>query len=859
VAGRKLVVEVAADISQYIKGLSQASSATKKLDVSVSELNVDTKKLTETAVRASVKRAERLEKEVAGYRQLAAVAVKGSREQIAATNLAAQSERKLASSFAVVGVEARQASRHTSRLGRDVDHAARGALSGSGLFHSFGRSLAFASGGFIAFHEASDFIRESINAAREAIVAQRSLAAQMKASGESFEANRERIEKVALSYGKFGFQNDEVIQSLTVLERGTGNINKAISLQGLTADLARAKNKGLAEEAAVVAKVFGGQETALRRAVPGLSKNAHGWDLIREAQKKLAGQAAANTTASEQFASTLHDTEEIIGTGLLPTLNQYLGSLSEWLQKMNESGKLQRDVGAAADILRSAVGAVNKVFDTLNHVTGSTKQTLKLLLEVFVAYKTLNIISSLKDIATNIGLIGRKAKVAAGESAALRGELGLLGGINPIVIPITLAIAAEQAGHGDPLGIGNILKKHDLVGLLTGRKGFLYDLFAGKAKGPSGQGALDKLLEGMRKSAAAPNTKSVDLRTAGGIVVDTKPPTVEQRNAAFDAMISRQLGRVQDISTVQGQIARLQQIASLIEKRRAVTNDITRRLKLEDNLLAVFREIKSDRLQLQQDAIDALSLDVARAGLTKSLSDDIAALQVVNAKLAQQNRLYGTTNDRMQQIIGNEQTIQEKREQQRQNAQEAAQKAAARAAARQFRLLGLGAEGDDLIPGVGNLRKRLKSLRATIAGSSLDTRATQQTIKHIGQVLSGAFGAVGDQVRSKIDEIFKGWSDELKKGRDDLATKFRPVDANKFIAGLGLGLTPDQVKRLRAGIVTLGPHATAPTHHTGAFALAGGVTVNGGVHLHGVQDMSRFEAELQKRAHGRPHPRRGAR
>src|SRR4029077_9094739 len=101
VAGRTLIVEVAADISQYVKGLSQASTATKKLDVQVSELNVDTKKLTETAVRASVKRAERLEKEVAGYRQLAAAAVKGSREQIAATNLAAPSPPKPPRSFAV--------------------------------------------------------------------------------------------------------------------------------------------------------------------------------------------------------------------------------------------------------------------------------------------------------------------------------------------------------------------------------------------------------------------------------------------------------------------------------------------------------------------------------------------------------------------------------------------------------------------------------------------------------------------------------------------------------------------------------------------------------------------------------------
>src|SRR4029077_12478812 len=146
------------------------------------------------------------------------------------------------------------------------------------------------------------------------------------------------------------------MQSLTVLERGNGNINKAISLQGLTADVARAKNLDLAKAATVVAKVFGGQETALRRAVPGLQKNAHGWDLIRQAQQKLAGQAAANTTASERFAATLHDTQEIVGTPLLPTLNKYLTSLGKWLDSMNRSGKLQEDVTKASNVLSDAVG-----------------------------------------------------------------------------------------------------------------------------------------------------------------------------------------------------------------------------------------------------------------------------------------------------------------------------------------------------------------------------------------------------------------------------------------------------------------------------------------------------------------------
>jgi hypothetical protein len=78
------------------------------------------------------------------------------------------------------------ATRSTKAFEREISHATRGALAGSGAFRTFGRSIAFASGGFLAFASGDVFLSDSIDAAREAVVAQRSLAAQMKASGESF-------------------------------------------------------------------------------------------------------------------------------------------------------------------------------------------------------------------------------------------------------------------------------------------------------------------------------------------------------------------------------------------------------------------------------------------------------------------------------------------------------------------------------------------------------------------------------------------------------------------------------------------------------------------------------------------------
>jgi hypothetical protein len=266
----------------------------------------------------------------------------------------------------------KRSARATTKFEHDLSKMGRGVAAGSGLFHGLGRSIAFASGGFIAFESATAFLRKSVDAAREAEVAQRSLAAQMKASGESFKNNRELIERASVSYAKFGFDNEEVVQAITVLDRATGNVAQSLGLIPLAADLARAKGLDLAAAGTVIAKVFGGQETALRRAVPGLEKSAHGYDLIREAQRKLAGQAAANTTQAERFQAALHNTQEIIGTALLPVLNKYLGQLTKWLSNAENQKKLQQDMTAIAgalatafDLLATSIGKVTGAWDKL--------------------------------------------------------------------------------------------------------------------------------------------------------------------------------------------------------------------------------------------------------------------------------------------------------------------------------------------------------------------------------------------------------------------------------------------------------------------------------------------------------------
>lgn len=343
----------------------------------------------------------------------------------------------------------------TKKFDHELQGALRGTISATGAFHSLGRSIAFASGGFVAFAGAGEFLKSSIDAARSAEVGQKSLAAQLKASGQSFVLAKNQIDAAELSVEKFGFTTEDSAEALTVLERATGNISKAISLQGVVADLARAKNLSLAAAAGIVGKVFSGQTTALRRAVPGLDANAKGLDLIREAGEKLAGQATANTTQSQKFAASLHDTEVILGEGLLPALNSVLAELGAYLDNLNRTGKLQKDVNVAVDDATSAFKALKEIvsplaeaFTDVGKVTGGTKNEIELLAAAFLTLEARAKLIKWGLIETGIAGVGSSAVVAEGEVAGLSGSLAGLSKFSSIVIPIAVAFEIQKHDRG---------------------------------------------------------------------------------------------------------------------------------------------------------------------------------------------------------------------------------------------------------------------------------------------------------------------------------------------------------------------------------------------------------------------------
>lgn len=690
----------------------------------------------------------------------------------------------------------------TTRFSKEIERAGRGALSGTLAFKGLGRSIAFASGGFLAFEGASRFLEESVSVAREAAVGQRALAAQMKASGESFAASRDQIEKAGLSMSKFGFTSEDADRALGVLERGTGSIRKSIGLLGLTADLARAKNLDFAAAANIVAKVFGGQTTALRRAVPGLEKNAKGWDLIREAQAKLAGQAAAGTTVSDRFAATLHETQRIIGEGLLPVLNKYLGQLTVWLDKMNKSGQLQKD-------LNSFVKESTPIFHGAGVAIGIAADAL---------HRYGDMLGALRTESKKGGLLNLPGRGAAD-------VLRLL--VDP--------------GYG----ISKVIQT---------------------LRGPGGRGggASASGLDPLRGPVGTPTTAAAPPGLTGPVTPPTtRPATVTQRNTWFDQMIQRDITRAGYIPTLKQQVARYKQIVELIQQRVAATKDVTRKLNLEDQALSVQQQISQAQAQiadnakaaaqaaaakkqeLQQALFDRLQFNVDKAGLTQSLQDDLAALRRYLAVVKEMIRTRGSTLALQQQLLAIELNIKDVQGQIADSRKAAAE--AAKAAIDKANQAKVDA---------ANVAVAKTGLTDTLSD---DLAANMKLLAVLKKTHASAIDIVNQQlaIKSIQDQIAQNAKDAADKAKKDSLPLFRHLSATAFVDQYGLGLTTRQKHRLEVGLGMMGPGGTMPPGASAQFTSGTSINIE---HFHSsAPDVPALENEIVKRAKARPNVRRGAR
>ena len=137
---------------------------------------------------------------------------------------------------------------------------------------------------------------------------------------------------------------------------------------------------------------------------------------------------------------------------------------------------------------------------------------------------------------------------------------------------------------------------------------------------------------------------------------------------------------------------------------------------------------------------------------------------------------------------------------------------------KQFRALGLSATGDEIVPGVDNLAKRLNSVLKQVGSGDLDISSKLATqLKEARNLIKTEGDKLTKDTRAKINEFIKaangGDAHEKLKGP---LTATSSLNVNKVLDGLGLNR--DLEKELKARLSSV---------NSAGVSLAGAVRPSG--------------------------------
>jgi hypothetical protein len=200
----------------------------------------------------------------------------------------------------------------------------------------------------------------SVKAAVESEKSQAKLETQLKALGISYSANAKHIDTAIQKTSQLsGLDDEELAGSFTNIVRVTGDVNEALRLNGLAADIARAKGVSLEAASKAVSKAAGGQAGALGRLGVVVKEGATGQEALAAAQQKFSGQAESYgktaAGAQDRFKVATENLQEALGSKLLPVVADVANALAKgvgWLEKHETVTKvLIGTVGAFAGVL----------------------------------------------------------------------------------------------------------------------------------------------------------------------------------------------------------------------------------------------------------------------------------------------------------------------------------------------------------------------------------------------------------------------------------------------------------------------------------------------------------------------------
>jgi len=283
----------------------------------------------------------------------------------------------------------KRASQSANRFERNLEKSGRGAAVASLHFRGLGRAVAFASSSFLGGYGLAYALTSTVKAAEESqrVIGQTRVAVER--SGLSWRVYGQRIEEVSKATSRLsGFDDERLLGTFDTLVRRTGDVNQALRLNALAANVARGRHIELEQASQLVLKASIGNVGALRRLGINIDKNATAYQALDLLQKKYSGSAAAYgrtaAGAQDRFRVAVENLQEAVGTQLLPTISKYLNKGADWLNQSKNQQKILEDtrvtVHGVAVAFQLAAAAANKYAAAVSHVPGGHGGFLQSLL-----------------------------------------------------------------------------------------------------------------------------------------------------------------------------------------------------------------------------------------------------------------------------------------------------------------------------------------------------------------------------------------------------------------------------------------------------------------------------------------------
>lgn len=310
-----------------------------------------------------------------------------------------------------------------SKFNRATKDATTSASKFGNVFQGIGQGLGiglWTSAG-TAISSVTDYLRDSVAAAREEEVGIARLSASLAANVAGWDGNTEAIERRIKASLNTGFSDDAMRESLARLVPVTKNVTEAFDLQRTAMDLARFKGISLADASVALVKVEGGQYRALKELGIVLKEGATQTEALAEVQRVAGGQMAAymDTSAgkAEVLKNRMDDLQEEIGAHLIPIVDDATVTVLKFMDALDTDAPIETQ--DRLSMLGDVAGTIASAFSGSGLVLRDYQERL---LEVgHRAPETSDALEDMREAArsnaTGIRTWAADVKVSAGNAA----------------------------------------------------------------------------------------------------------------------------------------------------------------------------------------------------------------------------------------------------------------------------------------------------------------------------------------------------------------------------------------------------------------------------------------------------------